>query len=53
MAKKIKIMGGFGFVGTNLCRQLALKHLGFEVVDITMSNQSTDYYSANCYFWRS
>lgn len=39
MAKKITVIGGSGFVGTNLCRQLALKQQDFEVIDLKMSNQ--------------
>ena len=39
MAKKITVIGGSGFVGTNLCRQLFLKQQDFEIIDIKMSNQ--------------
>ena len=39
MAKKITIIGGSGFVGTNLCRQLAMKQQEFEIIDLKMSNQ--------------
>ena len=39
MAKKITVIGGSGFVGTNLCRQLALKQQEFEIIDLKMSNQ--------------
>lgn len=39
MAKKITVIGGSGFVGTNLCRQLASKQQDFEIVDLKMSNQ--------------
>ena len=39
MAKKITVIGGSGFVGTNLCRQLALKQQDFEIIDLVMSNQ--------------
>ena len=39
MAKKITVIGGSGFVGTNLCRHLALKQQDFEIVDLKMSNQ--------------
>ena len=39
MAKKITVIGGSGFVGTNLCRQLALKQKDFEIIDLKMSNQ--------------
>ena len=39
MAKKITVIGGSGFVGTNLCRQFALNQQDFEVIDLKMSNQ--------------
>ena len=39
MAKKITVLGGSGFVGTNLCRQLHLKQQDFEIIDLKMSNQ--------------
>lgn len=39
MAKKITVIGGSGFVGTNLCRQLSLKQQEFEIIDLKMSNQ--------------
>ena len=39
MAKKITLIGGSGFVGTNLCRHLTLKQQGFEIIDLKMSNQ--------------
>lgn len=39
MAAKITIIGGSGFVGTNLCRQLSLKQQDFEIIDLNMSNQ--------------
>lgn len=39
MAKKITVIGGSGFVGTNLCRQLSLKQQNFEIIDLKMSNQ--------------
>ena len=39
MAKKITVIGGSGFVGTNLCRQLALKQQDFEIIDLKISNQ--------------
>lgn len=39
MAKIITVIGGSGFVGTNLCRQLALKQQDFEIIDLKMSNQ--------------
>lgn len=39
MAKKITVIGGSGFVGTNLCRQLMLKQQDFEIIDLKMSNQ--------------
>lgn len=39
MVKKITIIGGSGFVGTNLSRKLALKQQDFEIIDIRESNQ--------------
>ena len=39
MARKITVIGGSGFVGTNLCRQLSLKQQDFEIIDLKMSNQ--------------
>ena len=39
MTKKITVIGGSGFVGTNLCRQLALKQQDFEIIDLRMSGQ--------------
>ena len=39
MNRKITIIGGSGFVGTNLCRQLELKQQDFEIIDLKMSNQ--------------
>ena len=42
MAKKITVIGGSGFVGTNLCRQLALKQQDFEIIDLKISNQFPD-----------
>ena len=39
MANKITVIGGSGFVGTNLCRQLSLKQQDFEIVDLKMSNR--------------
>ena len=39
MAKKITVIGGSGFVGTNLCRQLSSKQQDFEIIDLKMSNQ--------------
>ena len=39
MIKKVTVIGGSGFVGTNLCRQFALKQQDFEIIDLKMSNQ--------------
>jgi nucleoside-diphosphate-sugar epimerase len=39
MAKKITVIGGSGFVGTNLCRQLSLMQQDFEIIDVKMSNK--------------
>ena len=40
--EKITIIGGSGFVGTNLCRLLALKQSPFEIIDIKLSKQFPD-----------
>ena len=42
MNKKITIIGGSGFVGTNLCRQLASKQHDFEIIDLKISNQFSE-----------
>lgn len=42
MPKKISVIGGSGFIGTNLCRQLALKQQDFEIIDLKISNQFPD-----------
>lgn len=42
MAKKITVIGGSGFVGTNLCQQLSLKQQDFEIIDLKASNQFPD-----------
>ena len=39
MIKKITVVGGSGFVGTNLCREFAAKQQDFEIIDIKLSNQ--------------
>ena len=39
MTKKISVIGGSGFVGTNLCCQLVLRQQDFEIIDLKMSNQ--------------
>ena len=39
MVRKITVIGGSGFVGTNLCQQLALKQQDFEIIDLKMSNK--------------
>lgn len=39
MANKITVIGGSGFVGTNLCRQFAIKQHDFEIIDLKMSKQ--------------
>ena len=36
---KISVIGGSGFIGTNLCRQLYLKQQDFEIIDLRMSRQ--------------
>jgi len=42
MKKKITVIGGSGFIGTNLCRQLALKQTDFEIIDLKKSRQFPD-----------
>ena len=39
MVNKITVIGGSGFVGTYLCRQLELKQQDFEIIDLKMSKQ--------------
>ena len=39
MTKKITVIGGSGFVGTSLCKQLALKKKDFEIIDLKTSLQ--------------
>lgn len=39
---KITVVGGSGFVGTNLCHQLSLKQYDFEIIDLKMSNQFSE-----------
>ena len=39
MAYKVTIIGGSGFIGTRLCRQLQLQDINFEIIDLKMSNQ--------------
>jgi nucleoside-diphosphate-sugar epimerase len=39
MEKKITVIGGSGFVGTNLCKFLESIELPFEIIDLKMSNQ--------------
>jgi nucleoside-diphosphate-sugar epimerase len=40
--KKVTVIGGSGFVGTNLCRQLSSKQQDFEIIDIKLSKQFPD-----------
>ena len=44
MTQKITIIGGSGFLGTNLCRQLSLNAQEFEIIDLKMSRE----FSENC-----
>ena len=37
MGKKITVIGGSGFVRTNLCKQLAMKQQDFEIIDLKIS----------------
>jgi GlcNAc-P-P-Und epimerase len=39
MINKVTVVGGSGFVGTNLCRQLAGQQQDFEIIDLKISNQ--------------
>ena len=39
MQKKISIIGGAGFVGTNLCKQLSMRQKDFEIIDLKLSKQ--------------
>ena len=39
MNEKITIIGGSGFIGTNLCRHLANRNQDFEIVDLKMSRE--------------
>ena len=39
MTKKITVIGGSGFVGTNLCKHLALIQQDFEIIDLKTSRQ--------------
>lgn len=43
MVKKITIIGGSGFVGTNLCRALALRNQEFEIIDLVESKQFPEF----------
>lgn len=42
MAKRITVIGGSGFVGTNLCRQFSFTQQDFEIIDLKMSSQFPD-----------
>ena len=42
MNKKITVIGGAGFVGTNLCKQLSKKQKDFEIIDLKVSRQFTE-----------
>jgi nucleoside-diphosphate-sugar epimerase len=42
MQKKITIIGGSGFVGTNLCRLLSSKQYDFEIIDLKMSKEFSE-----------
>lgn len=39
---KITIIGGSGFVGTNLCEELSKKQLDFEIIDLRMSQKFSE-----------
>ena len=38
MTKKLSIIGGSGFIGTHLCKQLETLNIDFEIVDLKVSN---------------
>lgn len=42
MAKKITVIGGSGFVGTNLCQSLQGRQIPFEIIDLRPSNRFPD-----------
>lgn len=42
LASKITVIGGSGFVGTNLCKHFELMQQDFEIIDIKMSTQFPD-----------
>lgn len=42
MDKKITVIGGAGFVGTNLCNMLKLNQQDFEIIDLKISKQFPD-----------
>lgn len=42
MKRKITIIGGSGFIGTNLCRSLSMNQEDFEIVDLKRSRQFPD-----------
>ena len=44
MEKKITVIGGSGFVGTNLCKQFSLNQQDFEIIDIKKSSQFPEKY---------
>lgn len=39
MSKKITVIGGSGFVGTNFCQKLADRQVNFEIIDIKPSHR--------------
>ena len=44
ISRKITILGGSGFVGTNLCKELVLNQIDFEIIDLKMSKS----FSSKC-----
>ncbi|KZY05942.1 MULTISPECIES: NAD-dependent epimerase/dehydratase family protein [unclassified Sulfitobacter] len=42
--KKVCVIGGAGFVGTNLCQKLADRQIPFEIIDIKQSQRFPDKY---------
>ena len=42
MKTKVTVVGGAGFVGTNLCSSLASKNINFEIIDLKVSRRFPD-----------
>ena len=39
---KVTVIGGAGFIGTNLCQKLSDKKIPFEIIDIQISHRFPD-----------